>query len=181
MKSKISVRDAMTMHPITINVDKSLKECAKLMRRHHVGGMLIVEKPKKIIGILTEKDIVNKLIAKGRATLDINVKEIMETDLITIGPNADIYEAMMLMRDEDVRHLPVVENGKLVGLVTVKDVLRIEPQLFDYVVAKYELREAKKKPLFRGDVGICEICGKLTDKIYNVKRSRVCKKCKKDV
>ena len=169
----------MTMHPITISVSKSLKECAQLMRRHHIGGMLIVDKPKQLVGILTEKDIVRKLIAKGRATLDTSVKEIMETELIIIGPDADIYEAMMIMRDEDVRHLPVVENGKLVGLVTVKDILRIEPQLFDFVVAKYELRESKKKPLFQGDAGICEICGRLTDKIYNVKRSKVCKKCRK--
>lgn len=178
MKTKIRVKDAMTMHPITISVKKSLKDCAKLMRKSHVGGVLVV-KGKKLVGIVTEQDIVHKVIAKGKSSLDIELDNIMETELITVNSDLDIYEAMMLMRDEDIRHLPVVEKDKLVGIITVKDILRIEPQLFDFVVAKYELREQKKKPLFRGDTGICELCGKLTDKVYNTKGSKVCKNCRK--
>ena len=173
MKTKISVKDAMTIHPITLDVKKSLKDCAKLMARHRIGGVLIVEK-EKLVGIVTEQDIVRKLVAKGKDTLDICVTEIMETELITITSDIDIYEAIMLMRDEDVRHLPIVENKKLKGIITVKDILRIEPQLFDFMVAKFELREAKNKPL----LDVCELCGKLTDKIYNVRGSRVCKNCK---
>ena len=174
MKSKISVKDAMTIHPITLDIKKSLKDCAKLMKRHRIGGVLIVDK-KKLIGIVTEQDIVRKLVAKGKGTLDICVTEIMETELITITSDIDIYEAMMLMRDEDVRHLPIVENEKLVGLITSKDVLRIEPQLFDFMVAKFELREAKNKPL----LDVCELCGCLTEKLYSIKGSKVCPKCRK--
>ena len=178
MKTQIRVKDAMTMHPITISVKKSLEDCAKLMRKRHIGGVLVVN-GKKLVGIVTEQDIIYKVIAKGKSALDIDLSVVMETELITIGPDIDIYEAMMLMRDEDIRHLPILENDKLVGIITSKDILRIEPQLFDFIVAKFELREQEQKPLFRGDTGICELCGKLTDKIYDVKGSKVCKGCKK--
>ncbi|MCK5107748.1 MAG: CBS domain-containing protein [Nanoarchaeota archaeon] len=183
MQTRISVKEAMTVHPITLDVNKSLHDCAKLMKKHRIGGVLIVEKKnlgsllgkKKLIGIVTEQDIVRKLVANGKDTLDISVKEIMETELITIGSNIDIAEAIMLMRDEDVRHLPIVEGEKLVGLITAKDILRIEPHLFDFMAAKFELREAKNKPL----LDVCELCGCLTDKIYSSKGSKVCKNCKK--
>jgi CBS domain-containing protein len=173
MKTKISVRDAMTLHPIKLDVNKGLCDCAKLMARHRIGGVLIVDK-KKLVGIVTEQDIVRKLVAKGKE-IDIPVKDIMETELVTITSDIDIYEAMMLMRDEDIRHLPVVENEKLVGLITIKDILRIEPQLFDYMVAKYELREADTKPLS----DVCQLCGCLTDKLYDAKGTKVCKHCRK--
>ena len=173
MKTKISVKDAMTMHPITIDVDNGLCDCAKLMAKHRIGGVLIVDN-KKLVGILTEQDIVRKLVAQGK-DLDIPLKKVMETDIVTITSDMDIYDAMVLMKDKDVRHLPIVEKGKLKGLITLKDILRIEPQLFDYLVAKYELREAENKPLSE----VCELCGCLTDKIYNVKGSKVCKNCRK--
>jgi CBS domain-containing protein len=173
MKTKIRVKDAMTMHPITIDVKKGVCDCAKMMEKHRIGGVLVVDN-KKLVGILTEQDIVRKLVAKGK-NLDIPLKQIMETDIITTTSDLDIYDAMMIMRDEDIRHLPIVEKGKLKGLITLKDILRIEPQLFDYLVARYELREAENKPLSE----VCELCGCLTDKIYNVKGSKVCKNCRK--
>ena len=60
----------------------------------------------------------------------------MTTKLVTIEPKADIFDAMMLMRDAEVRHLPVVENKKILGFLTMKDILKIEPQLFDLIVEK---------------------------------------------
>lgn len=180
-KTNIRVRDAMTMHPITIDVGESLRDCAKLMKKYYIGGVLVVKDKNNLQGIITEQDMVHKVVAEGSMGLDVSVENVMETDIITVPPDIDISEAIVLMRDEDIRHLPVIENGKLKGIITVKDILKIEPHLFDYVVAKFELREAKNKPLFRKDTGICEICGRLTDKIYDVKGSKVCDCCRDSV
>lgn len=81
----------------------------------------------------------------------------MSPKIISIDPDEDIYEAMQVMRDEEVRRLPVVHKGKPVGLLTEKDILRIEPSLFDLVIERMKIREADDKPLSMK--GKCESCG----------------------
>jgi len=68
--------------------------------------------------------------------------------VITITPDVDIYEALLVMRDEDVRMLPVLDGNKLVGLLTVKDILKIEPALFELLAEKLILKEEHNKPIF---------------------------------
>ena len=71
----------------------------------------------------------------------------MATDIITTTPEEDIFEALRIMRDYNIRHLPVLHQGKFVGLVTMKDILKIEPDLYEILVEKIELREAERKPI----------------------------------
>jgi len=71
----------------------------------------------------------------------------METNLTTTTPDEDIFEALRIMRDYNIRHLPVMHQGKFVGLVTLKDILKIEPDLYEIMVEKIELREAERKPI----------------------------------
>ena len=140
------VGDAMTMNPITIPSSKTLRDAAKIMAKEHVGSLLVTEE-NKIVGILTERDIVKKGVATlGNPSLK-KVKEVMATDLVTTTPDEDIFEALRIMRDYNFRHLPVKHNGKIVGLVTLKDILKIEPDLYEIMVEKIELREAERKPI----------------------------------
>ena len=131
MKTGFKVADAMTINPISVSPDISLLECAKIMSEKHVGA--IVVKDWNSLGILTEQDIVRKAVAKG---LDVNItiKGLVEKDLFTVSPINDIYDAMIKMRDNNIRHLPVVADNEMVGLLTIKDILKIEPQLFDLIV-----------------------------------------------
>lgn len=69
----------------------------------------------------------------------------MATDLVTISPGKDVYDALILMRNHDIRQLPVIEKNKLVGFLTSKDILKIQPELFDLFIEKYELREEQRK------------------------------------
>ena len=68
--------------------------------------------------------------------------------LFTIEGESDIYDALVIMRDENIRHLPVVNKGEMVGLLTLKDILKIQPALFELIVEKFELREEENKPVF---------------------------------
>jgi len=111
MKSGYKVADAMTINPISVNADMTLLECAKIMSEKHVGAVVV--KSWNSLGILTEQDIVRKVVANG-INLNEKVNGFMETRLITIPPDMDIYDALVKMRDNNIRHLPVVENNEMV-------------------------------------------------------------------
>ncbi len=141
-----TVADAMTQEPVVISPNKTLREASKIMAKEHVGALLVKEEDK-IIGILTEQDIVRRGVAGTGNTALKKVREIMETNLTTTTPDEDIFEALRIMRDYNIRHLPVMHGGKFVGLVTLKDILKIEPDLYEIMVEKIELREAERKPV----------------------------------
>lgn len=181
MKTGYKVYDCMTTKPISVSPDARLQDCAKVMAKNHVGALVIKDNYKSI-GLITEQDIVRKVIAKGINPLTKKVKDFMEKKLKTISPNADIYDALIIMRDSNIRHLPVVDNGKMLGLLTLKDILKIEPSLFDLLVEKFELKEEKRKPIDRviQREAICQGCGAYVEDVVNVKGSLLCERCAKE-
>ena len=178
MKSGYKVADAMTINPISINPDMTLLECAKIMSEKHVGTVVV--KDWNSLGILTEQDIVRKAVANG---VDVNerVKDFTEKNLIIIAPDADVYDALIKMRDNNIRHLPVVENNEMVGLLTIKDILKIEPELFELIVEKFELKEESRKPINRiiPTEGICQVCGEYSEKVEETNGVVLCGNCAK--
>ena len=178
MKTGYKVYDCMTTKPISLSSDVSLEECAKVMAKNHVGALVIKDNHQSK-GLITEQDIVRNVIAKGINPLTKNVKDFMETKLVTISPNDDIYDALIKMRDLNIRHLPVVEDGKMVGLLTLKDILKIEPQLFELLVEKFELKEETRKPINRiiSNEAICQGCGAYSEDVKKVKGSLLCERC----
>ena len=144
METGIKVCDAMTEQPVTISPTATVRQCAALMLKERVGALLVKNK-ENLVGIVTERDIVRKVTSKDKKPSSVRAKDIMETELITISPEKDIFDAIKKMRDYDVRHLPVLDRGKFLGLITMKDVLRIEPELFDILVEKLDIREEERK------------------------------------
>ena len=146
MKTGFKVGDVMTNKPIMIEPTITLKRCANIMKDKHVGTVIIGKK-NKLAGILSEQDIVRNAVAVGLDTKKTKVAKVMETKLFTIEPDKDIYDAIIKMRELNIRHLPVMKKSKMIGLLTLKDILKIEPSLFDVLVEKIELREEEKKPI----------------------------------
>src|SRR3989338_5604120 len=171
----------MTTKPISVPSDVSLEECAKVMAKNHVGALVIKDNHQSK-GLITEQDIVRKVVANGINPLTKKVRDFMETKLMTIPSNSDIYDALIKMRDSNIRHLPVVENGKMIGLLTLKDILKIEPQLFELLVEKFELREETRKPINRviSNEAICQGCGAYVENVKKIKGSLLCERCAKE-
>ena len=178
MKTGYRVYDCMTTKPVSVASDTSLEICAKIMSKNHVGA-LVVKDNHSSKGLITEQDIVRKVLAKGINPLTKKVSDFMEKKLITISPNSDIYDALIKMRNQNIRHLPVVDKGKMVGLLTLKDILKIEPSLFDLLVDKFEIREKNRKPINRiiENEGICQGCGAYAEEVTKVKGALLCEKC----
>ena len=180
MKTGYKVGDCMTMHPVTVQKETTLKQCADIMADKHVGSLLVEDKGK-IAGIVTEQDMVRKGIAKLLDPAKTPISEVMEDELQTIGPEKDIYEAMKLMRDYNIRHLPVIDKGKFVGFLTIKDVLKIQPQLFELIVEKFELREETRKPnLGSEEDDICDGCGIYSADLEEIDGQKLCQNCREN-
>ncbi len=177
MKTGISVHDAMTKKPVTASPDETIQECAKKMAKEEVGSIVIKDKGE-LVGIISEKDIVEKVVANGMDVSKVKASEIMIKDLITISPERDLYDAILLMGHEEIRKLPVVDGKKLIGLLTAKDILKIEPALFDIFSTKIEeLREEEEKPI-KWVEGTCDRCG-FQGPIQKIKGGFICASCLK--
>jgi CBS domain-containing protein len=184
MRTGIKVCDAMTRKPIAVTEDTSVKECVKIMKANSVGSLIVNDKKdsKKLKGMITYKSLVHKVILEDLDAKKTKAKQIMKTDedYITIEPHVDIFDAISKMRDLDKRQMPVVtKEGKLVGLLTLKDILKIEPQLFDLMVEKIELKEEQYKPVFskKTSDGICDLCGSKSNSLEDINGQLICNKC----
>ena len=144
MKTGFLVCDAMTQRPISVEHNTTIVRCSEIMAENHVST-LIVKKSNQLVGLLTEKDIVRKVVAEALDPSKSIASEVAETNFPTISPEKDIYDAIILMRDKNVRHLPVMSKKSLVGFLTGKDILKIHPQLFEFLADKIELREWERK------------------------------------
>ena len=139
MKSGIKVMDAMTKQPVFVTPEIKVIECSTLMLEEHVGS-LIVKEDEKLLGVLTEKDLV-RIISLGIDTKMTEVKRIMTTRIVTISPEKDIYDAILLMNKENLRRLPVILNDRIIGLITLRDILTLQPTLFELILDKVSIRE----------------------------------------
>jgi CBS domain-containing protein len=94
----------------------------EVMADKNIGAVLVREKDE-IVGIFTERDYVRKVVLQGRSSRDTPIKELMTTEMITVGPSFSLEACMELMQEHYIRHLPVMEEGRLVGMVSMRDVV----------------------------------------------------------
>ena len=116
-----SVKDAMTSALATATPSQSLTEAARMMKQEDVGSVPVVDGPR-LVGVLTDRDIVVRAVAEGRDPQTMQVGEIASPDLVTVRPDDDLDDALRLMAQHQVRRLPVVEDGHLVGVLAQADV-----------------------------------------------------------
>jgi CBS domain-containing protein len=118
------IQEVMTSDPRSVSPDAPVADASRIMRDEDTGIVPIVE-DGKLIGTITDRDIVVRLIAEGRDASSATVRDIASTDLVTVDPQQDLDEALRLMAQHQVRRLPVVEeDGRLVGILSQADVAR---------------------------------------------------------
>jgi CBS domain-containing protein len=116
-----SVRDTMTGNPRSISASASVVDAAQLMREAHVGSLPITD-GEELVGMITDRDITMRVVAESGDHMGTSVGDVSSRDLITVEPDRDLDEALQLMARHQVRRLPVVENGRLVGIVAQADI-----------------------------------------------------------
>jgi CBS domain-containing protein len=122
-----SVRDAMTEAPHSIGASASVVEAARLMREQHIGSLPITD-DEQLVGMITDRDITTRVVAEAADPTTTSVGDVCSRDPISVEPDSDLEAALELMARHQVRRLPVVENGRLVGIVAQADIALGEDQ-----------------------------------------------------
>ncbi|MCS6768723.1 MAG: CBS domain-containing protein [Candidatus Nitrosocaldus sp.] len=119
----ILLKDIMIRDVVTIGPEETAQEAAKLMAEHGIGSVVVMDSTK-VIGIVTERDLVRKVCAKDMPSSRVRIRDVMSTPIITAEPDLSIEAAVQRMFNNKIRRLPVVENGRLVGIVTISDIAK---------------------------------------------------------
>jgi len=141
------VKDVMVTDIVTVDVGVSVRKAVERMNSHGVGCLVVLEKGH-FAGILTERDVLKRVVAKARDPDETLVGDVMTKPLKVVSPKASLEEAVKLMFEARVKKLTVVEDKELVGLVTVTDIARAHPKMVQYIkrlAAKYDLPKRMKK------------------------------------
>jgi CBS domain-containing protein len=121
-----TIREVMTENPSTVEASATVQDAAQLMDKEDIGNVLVVENGE-VQGIVTDRDIVVRVIAKGNGP-DASVREAATTDVQTLSPGDSIEDAIKQMEQGNVRRLPVVDDGKPVGIVSLGDLAKAKDQ-----------------------------------------------------
>jgi len=121
----MKVRALMTTEPVTVAPGATLGEVATLMKQQDCGAIPVVE-GGRLVGIVTDRDIVIRGVAAGTDPKTQRVSTVMSADPVTVGPDDDVSDAEQVMADRQIRRLPVVEGGRLVGIIVTAQIARAE-------------------------------------------------------
>ncbi len=125
-----TVEEFMRKDIVQVTPETSVRKVAEVMAAEHVSSVVVCEN-KKLFGIITEKDLAMKIVAKGVDAEKVTAREIMTADLVTIEPEKSLYDAMLKLNKKKITHLPVVKDKEIVGILTSMDILRVQPSYME--------------------------------------------------
>lgn len=173
MIRSVPVKDAMTLDVITVAPSDSVTDAADIMVKKGIGSVVVTQDDKPV-GIICERDLLEKVISSDLKPSEVNAENIMAEPLITIDPAADMLDAVRIMVKNEIGHLPVVEEGKLRGIVTVQDVLEVTPQILEVLPEREEI-ETEEEPI---EESVCEICGEARKPLIQYNNKWICEECR---
>ena len=180
LRTKMLVRDVMSSPVVTISENESSNKVAVAMDRGDLGAIIVTNEAGKSIGIITERDLVIRVLAKNLKPDSIKTKEIMTTPLVTIEPEATITEAARRMNRLDIRRLGVIYKGNLVGIISSKDVLGVMPELIETILERSRIEgearteETEEVPLS----GYCDRCNVYSESLKERNGQNICDECR---
>ena len=186
LRTRMLVKDAMSSPVVTTDEEVPSNKIAKLMEKNYLGCLIVTNKDGKPLGIITERDLVIRVLGKNLQPATVKAKDIMTSPLATIEPDATISDAARRMSRLDIRRLGVIYKGDLVGLISSKDILGIMPELIEIMMEKTRIEsaggpevanEVEESPLS----GYCDRCGVYSENLKNVNGQYVCEDCRVEV
>lgn len=141
----LKVEDVMVKEVITLDENSTVKEAADIMNKFEIGCLIAVRKGKAM-GIITERDLLKRVVAEAKDATQTKVKDVMSSPLVVVEPGMDLEEAVKLMFQMKIKKLPVVDGKRLVGLVTLTDIARFQPQMIK-ILKQLAIRQAASKSM----------------------------------
>lgn len=174
--NKITVGDVATFPVYTVNKNQTVEEAAKEMDLRGIGSIIVVNSSNNPVGMITERDIVVKVVARGLDPKKVTVGEVMSSPLITIDYNKDLERALDTMRLHKVHKLGVMKNDKLVGIITERDIVLAVPAILETYYSKISssIPPTNKIEYYEG---YCEDCGQWSERLVAYQGKYICEDC----
>lgn len=179
-RERILVKDVMTTPAIAVNENACIPLVAQLMEQHKVGCVMVTSKNGKPLGIITERDLVTRVLSVNIKPNKLTAEKVMTSPLITVDPNVTLSEAARRMSRLNIRRLGVMYKGDLVGIVSSKDILAVTPELIQVLREKTRIEgvEVEGAPEHPPMAGYCDQCGNWSDALKEVNGNFICEECR---
>ncbi len=180
LRTKMLVKDVMSSPVFTVDEEETANKAAAMMEKDDLGCVIVTNKAGKSIGIITERDLVIRVVAKNLRPDSMKAKEIMTTPLVTIEPDATISDAARRMTRLDIRRLGVMYKGNLVGIISSKDILGVMPELIEIMQERVRIEggvhteETEPVPLS----GYCDRCNMYSESLKERNGQNICDECR---
>jgi len=182
IRGKMVVKDVMSSPVVTVNEKETATKVAQLVSKHELGCIIVTGKDGKPLGIITESDLVARVLAKNRPRYKLAAKDVMTAPLITIDPDETLSEAARRMSHLNVRRFGVMYEGKLVGIISSKDILAITPELIEITREKAKIEgKTVAEEEYPQMTGYCDRCRQWSDALEEVEGSFICENCKSEM
>lgn len=182
----IKIKDVMTTNVITVDEKAGIAEAAEIMAKARVGS-LVVTTLSGPVGIITESDIIKKIVGHKINFGTTTVGEAMNKPIIFATPDQNITDAASIMISNRIRRLPIVQNNKIVGMMTHTDIVRASPAMISLLEERLKMREPEANIPTRearvhigSRAGICETCGKYSADLAVFDEDWCCERCSKE-
>lgn len=186
LRERMLVKDVMSSPVVTTDEQAPANIVAKLMLDNKVGAVIVTNREGRPLGIVTERDLVVRVLAKNLAPEKTIAKDFMTSPLITIEPDAPINEAAKRMSRKDIRRLAVIYKNNLEGIVSSKDILDVMPELIEIMQEHTRIEGAggpeateavEEAPLY----GYCDRCGVYSENLKDLNGQNLCEDCRIEV
>ena len=169
----IRVSEVMSRNPIRVKSSLSAEEGARIMSDKGISSLLI-EEGEKIIGIVTERDMVTKIAAKGLMPGNIKLKEIMSSPLVLLDGDSPLEAAAELMWKKKIRRIPVMIGTEIAGILTENDIVRISPGLIEITRG---ILDKENQGIVKGIHGVCDSCNEFSENLIYKASNYYCERC----
>lgn len=182
-KTGVQVKDIMSSPVKTVLENDSVEQAAKKMIANDLGSIIVTDVQGNPVGIITERDIVDRVVAENRVPRKVKAEAAMSRPVRITTPEADIKEAAESMRDHNIRRLVVMEEGKMIGIVSSKDIVEITPALLEMISEKTRITHQQFLSSRRGftSTGYCDHCRQWSDTLMEVNGNFLCEECQVDL
>jgi len=174
---KLVVREAMSSPVVTVEENSEVTKVAKIMRDQKIGAVVIINNEDQPVGIVTERDIVIRVVALGKSPENTPVKEVMSSPLRVVKADTPIIDAMKLMDRMNIRRLGITYKGNLVGIISDKDLIRIMPTIVEIIRETSKINSGIDN-VGPSTIGYCDRCEAYSTNLRLVDGEFLCEECR---
>jgi signal-transduction protein with cAMP-binding, CBS, and nucleotidyltransferase domain len=179
LSSKMQVREAMSSPVISVTENEDIVQVANRMREQRVGAVIVVNEHDLPVGIVTERDIVTRVVAEGVSPSTLFASKIMTSPLKMVEPEMYLMDAMKMMDKENIRRLGVIYKGDLVGVITDRSIIRNIPTIMEIMREQREILNSN--PVHGAStVGYCDSCEIYSSNLRAINGEFICEDCRAD-